>query len=1400
MRKKITSLMCMLLLSVLGAVTVQAQDVEDPLANLTGAWYTSATDDDGNVTYTPVEGCEYSVIPSEVVLIIEGGQEGWKLAQNYSGGNNTVNLINPNGASGSMSRVGYSWQFDAEGKCYIAYTFPSQLVFPEPIGGEYSIDCGESAFAITDPSQQVPNDWGGTSALNLGVIGDYDTDFSLEVKEYFLLKDDFTGITPEPGDMKVLFNEWTATWSEDIEITSHEANEVKASASTYDELMTRKALLVQGETSTGYIGELDVEFDYTNRTIKFTTTDEIKSKSIYAGDYYIRLLPGQFYFNGDESKVNGYIQFGPYTYPNYRTLQIQSPEVGQVVSFDGDFTIRANGAYIFRIMDAVVNEGDPAKLLSYDEATETWNEVCDLEITLGLTNADGTQQNNYDYYEFTLSIPEGKIPTEPGKYKVSVPAAMMSLFEKSSPSDKEYLTGALDAEYELVALPNLNLIPTYSFDGVTPVEQDALYEGEWSEMTFTFPGDAVNPITSIEYVGEFNYDEIIRIEKEEEFDFDGSIEKQWVGYPSAEDTKQLNVEIENNVVKVSMDADAYYPYYPLDKDGKYRVVIPKGKFAFNGYDLLVNDEITFEFNVDAVDPTISMANSVITPAPGEIETPAITYEIVVNVTGELSLGKQNVIVGWDPDKEEDIYEERDAQATLIMESSYGMASVGTFNISIEGNKLTLTPDETSIPVDQEFQAGKYYLVIDKKTIFVDGDANKFNERLEFGAYEKVFRLPMESIDPEAGVVESLSKFTMVFEDSNYYTTDTEYPTGGAKLYKFDEETEEYVELYTMRNYVEEVEMSDEWGTWNEPVCTVNLPEGTEPITEEGKYKLVVDNNAFAWSYYDYWGGGSGIYESKGFEVEYTIEKAIDLEAVFTPTKVTPENESVVEKLNEIVVEFDNEYLTLLMDGGATVTVTDAEGNLTTEGWLSMSDATPKTVKIVLDNEVKQAGTYTVVIPAGKIYDYFDETLTNPSDIKFTYTIEESEQILVDFETTPGKNEIIYDIEEIFVTFNGVESVTYVNDPEKPVALNYSDPEVGGQSPINVMVETVEGVANQVKVTADAKYTLVGEYTLYFPAGAFYYNDDKELTSEEAAFTFVINPEVTDIVTTNPAQGDLDLATIGGTFRAVNVIYEEGVKPNPDFDGEITLSINGVVVDKATKYSSGELETELGIIFSQSWTQNGTYVVTVPRGAAYVGQDGYLSSSQTFTWNVTGGWDKREGITVDPEDKSEVASLSKITLTFNEYEAVGKNLWFSYHFTGKIELKDANGEIVADGYMQPSELSYNSVEIMLCEKGSTSSFIEIVDKGEYTLTIPEGMVNFKKNGKDPYEEGLYNKQLVYTWTVDGSLGVDSFESDAADLNIYSVNGMLIKRNGTKEDLKNLETGIYVVNGKKVFVRK
>ena len=175
-------------------------------------------------------------------------------------------------------------------------------------------------------------------------------------------------------------------------------------------------------------------------------------------------------------------------------------------------------------------------------------------------------------------------------------------------------------------------------------------------------------------------------------------------------------------------------------------------------------------------------------------------------------------------------------------------------------------------------------------------------------------------------------------------------------------------------------------------------------------------------------------------------------------------------------------------------------------------------------------------------------------------------------------------------------------------------------------------------------------------------------------------------------------------------------------------------------------------------------MTVPCGAALY-DDGRLSSTQVFTWNVTGGFTPGEGVTVDPEE-GRVQSLSIINVTFNEHEIASKNIFYNNSAlaaNGNIVLRDAEGNVVAEcgtGDMANAEAGFNVVEIKLCEPG-TSTAVEITAPGVYTMTIPAGIVNFNKNGANPCTcgecyscktsrtgagNGNYNEELTITWTI------------------------------------------------------
>ena len=83
-------------------------------------------------------------------------------------------------------------------------------------------------------------------------------------------------------------------------------------------------------------------------------------------------------------------------------------------------------------------------------------------------------------------------------------------------------------------------------------------------------------------------------------------------------------------------------------------------------------------------------------------------------------------------------------------------------------------------------------------------------------------------------------------------------------------------------------------------------------------------------------------------------------------------------------------------------------------------------------------------------------------------------------------------------------------------------------------------------------------------------------------------------------------------------------------------------------------------------------------------------------------------------------------------------------------------------------------------------------GYFALMIPEGA--FTINGTVPTAAA----SCVYKFTGTGS--IEAVDMNAQDLNVYSVNGMLIKRNASWNEVMNFEPGIYIVNGQKVYIRK
>ena len=667
----------------------------------------------------------------------------------------------------------------------------------------------------------------------------------------------------------------------------------------------------------------------------------------------------------------------------------------------------------------------------------------------------------------------------------------------------------------------------------------------------------------------------------------------------------------------------------------------------------------------------------------------------------------------------------------------------------------------------ELPLGKYQVSIPEKSFFletVSATSTSVSYNKAYAAEYELCEVPNIELTPvwdieNGSTFSSLAETYVTFAGASSATFNSMNAVqvfkniGGHYSYVTDANCAEYD--YNLYKYVVNIEAGGR----------IKLVFGEE-LKEEGEYKIVFPAGALAFD-------GFSDVMNQASELNFAIESNAPIRpsnVTITPavggiTDFPATFEMTIDNADIATIEvgqyqdYDSNWDLVWFNQKARLTSTDNYISVNYDITVDPTDCKKVTFTIAADNYYTFDATkkYYFELPSGALLVNKDaETGEYTKNDAITQGLYET----VAFTVAPSVDEVLYSVKDFVITAN--TPITFAFTDEAMPMLNYEDPEFGMISPLPVAVVAVEGTDNQYLITTGMDVTMAGNYALYIPAGAFLHNGT--IASAEYSAVYTVVAETIDEVTTAPAQGELDINSVGGTFRSVNVLFPAAASPNPDFKGEITLAIDGTVVTSVNKYSKGELYNELGIIFPDKFTRNGIYTVTVPRGAA-IYADGTLASSQVFTWNVTGGFTPGEGVSVDPEE-GEVASLSVITLTFNEKEIVSKNVFYNTSALavgGNVVLRNAAGEVVAEcatGDMGNSEAGYNTIEIKLCEPG-TSTQTEITAPGLYTMTVPAGIVNFNKNGANPCTCGEcyacttsrtgvgnanYNEELTFSWVI------------------------------------------------------
>ena len=196
------------------------------------------------------------------------------------------------------------------------------------------------------------------------------------------------------------------------------------------------------------------------------------------------------------------------------------------------------------------------------------------------------------------------------------------------------------------------------------------------------------------------------------------------------------------------------------------------------------------------------------------------------------------------------------------------------------------------------------------------------------------------------------------------------------------------------------------------------------------------------------------------------------------------------------------------------------------------------------------------------------------------------------------------------------------------------------------------------------------------------------------------------------------------------------------------------------------------------TEPGTYILTIPAGAVtYNDNPDNLNSEVTFKYTIA---DKSsENVTITPAAGNVTEIPALLILTFNDQTEVGAS--------GNCTLVDDKGNSYKAELGIYWDGDYNQLQIKLADGAITA-------EGTYTLTIPAGAVTYGASGD------LSNGELVFVYVIATTDTISALLANQSSVDVYDVNGTLVKAGADAAALKALATNkVYVINGKKVILK-
>lgn len=460
------------------------------------------------------------------------------------------------------------------------------------------------------------------------------------------------------------------------------------------------------------------------------------------------------------------------------------------------------------------------------------------------------------------------------------------------------------------------------------------------------------------------------------------------------------------------------------------------------------------------------------------------------------------------------------------------------------------------------------------------------------------------------------------------------------------------------------------------------------------------------------------------------------------------------------------------------------------------------MEIVFEEGFEGAGMVRVIIPAGTFKfngNLYEQEITVTVSVK---------QPVPDPNAFPADGWKIKQLDlvtmdwnhsAIYTTWNDALKATLVIDNDEPIDISeyvkiVNDEEDSGFG------WTVTTNGRIVVDFGDNPYTRIGTYTLTIPAGwvtvenyAYDMNDTVTLTyyvtgesslMEEASYEtpFGNNGYV-------PAIEWLSLS-----WEKQPIILNEKVTATLVYNNEQTWNLSASIIDTNEDYdgpkniSAKKLASEedntlvLNVIDDANnsfVSKPGTYVYNIPEGLV-INNDGELNPAQTIIITVAEITKITPTVTpvtaIDGSVNTEVDNLDEVSVSWN-------NLPIELLEGSEIRILSPDESTTE---LLPSIIS-NSLIFNLSQIAT--------EEGIYEIIIPEGAyIITAQDGKELSQE----LNLVYDLKKGNS--VAGINEEPASWTVYSIEGIHILTTTNKNDLDTLSPGLYIVNNKKLLIRK